>query len=54
MPCEGPLPGSPEDWLRYSYSDLALARVRRSPKVLLEGLCFHAQQAVEKALETGC
>ncbi len=51
MPCDGPLPGSPEDWLRYSYSDLALARVQRSLEILLEGLCFHAQQAAEKALK---
>lgn len=44
-------PGSPADWLRYAYSDLELARVKRPPKVLFEGLCFHAQQAVEKALK---
>jgi len=25
--------------------------VKRPPKVLFEGLCFHAQQAVEKALK---
>jgi HEPN domain-containing protein len=51
MPHEGRFPGSPADWLRYAYSDLELARVRRPPKVLLEGLCFHAQQAAEKALK---
>ena len=43
--------GSPEDWLRYAVSDLNLARVVPPPGVLLEGLCFHAQQAVEKALK---
>lgn len=51
MPLEGRFPGSPADWLRYAYSDLELARVRRPSKVLLEGLCFHAQQAAEKALK---
>jgi len=51
MPHEGHFTGSPTDWLRYAYSDLELARVKRPPKVLFEGLCFHAQQAVEKALK---
>ena len=51
MPHEGHSPGSPDDWLRYAYSDLELARVRRPSKVLFEGLCFHAQQAAEKALK---
>jgi HEPN domain-containing protein len=51
MPHEGHLPGSPADWLRSAYSDLELARVRRPSKVLFEGLCFHAQQAAEKALK---
>jgi len=51
MPHEGHFLGSPADWLRYAYSDLELARVSRPPKVLFEGLCFHAQQAVEKAMK---
>ncbi len=51
MPPEGRLPGSPADWLRHAHSDLELARVGRATKVLLEGLCFHAQQAAEKALK---
>jgi len=51
MPHEGHFPGSPADWLRYAHSNLELARVKRPPKVLFEGLCFHAQQAVEKALK---
>jgi len=51
MSHKGHFPGSPADWLRYAHSDLELARVGRSPKVLFEGLCFHAQQAVEKALK---
>ena len=51
MPHEGHFPGSPADWLSYARSDLELARVGRPAKVLFEGLCFHAQQAVEKALK---
>jgi len=43
--------GSPEDWLQYARSDLELARLSPPPGVLLEGLCFHAQQAAEKALK---
>ena len=51
MPHEGHFSGSPADWLRYAYSDLELAHVRRESNVLFEGLCFHAQQAAEKALK---
>lgn len=43
--------GSPDDWLRHAYSDLELARVALPAKVLLELLCFHAQQAAEKSLK---
>ncbi|HNR88467.1 MAG TPA: HEPN domain-containing protein [Spirochaetota bacterium] len=45
------VPGSPADWLRFAVSDLELARRGRSPEVMLEILCFHAQQAAEKALK---
>lgn len=51
MPPESHAPGSPADWLRYAASDLDLARVTRPHRVLREGLCFHAQQAAEKALK---
>ena len=51
MPLDPPAPGSPEDWLRHARSDLALAQQRQVPEVLLAALCFHAQQAVEKALK---
>jgi HEPN domain-containing protein len=44
-------PGSPEDWIRRARSDLALARTPPEVGVLLEDLCFHAQQAAEKALK---
>jgi HEPN domain-containing protein len=43
--------GSPQDWLIHAESDLQLAVTGKSPKVLYETLCFHAQQAVEKALK---
>ena len=43
--------GTPEEWLRYAYSDLELARVTPPPNVMLEALCFHAQQTVEKAMK---
>lgn len=51
MHTDYPEPGSPEDWLRYARSDLEIARVTRSGDMLLEGLCFHAQQTAEKALK---
>ena len=55
MPPEISAPGSPADWLRHAYSDLALARIVPVPQILLEQLCFHAQQAAtpmaEDALE---
>ena len=45
------VPGSAEDWLRYAKSDLELARIEKPEGVLLENLCFHAQQAAEKTLK---
>ena len=45
------LPGSPSDWLRHAWSDLELARTEPNSRILLEDLCFHAQQAAEKALK---
>ena len=44
-------PGSPADWLRHARSDLAYATAPRPPGGLPEGLCFHAQQAAEKAIK---
>jgi HEPN domain-containing protein len=46
-----PEKGSPQDWLIHSESDLQLAANGKSPKVLYETLCFHVQQAVEKAIK---
>jgi HEPN domain-containing protein len=48
MPLE---PGSPESWLSYARSDLAVARVPASDQLMKEMLCFHAQQAVEKSIK---
>lgn len=45
-------PGSPLEWLDHAMSDLALARLgMESADVLSEQVCFHAQQAAEKALK---
>ncbi|WP_456426485.1 HEPN domain-containing protein [Rhodocaloribacter sp.] len=51
MPPETPTPGSPADWMRRAHSDLAPARLHPPAGVLTEDLCFHAQQAAEKALK---
>lgn len=44
-------PGDPAEWLRYAKADMAMAQVKQTPDMLLEGLCFHAQQASEKAIK---
>ena len=51
MPPEKVRKGSPRDWLLHAGSDLELARIGKSPGVLFETLCFHAHQAVEKAIK---
>ncbi|NNJ84254.1 MAG: HEPN domain-containing protein [Gammaproteobacteria bacterium] len=51
MPERKPEPGSPDEWLLYAKSDLALARTDGSPDIMPKMLCFHAQQAAEKALK---
>ena len=38
-------------WLRDAESDLALASVKKTRKIRYEHLCFHAQQAAEKAIK---
>lgn len=43
--------GSPEEWLRYARSDLMIAKITPTAAMMLEGLCFHAQQTAEKALK---
>lgn len=45
------IPGTPEEWLRRARADLALAGVSLPPEGMYEDLCFHAQQAAEKAIK---
>ena len=42
--------GAPEGWLEHARSDLRLARLAVGQGILPEQICFHAQQAVEKAV----
>ena len=51
MPASKTHPGSSIDWLRHAHSDLALANAKKDDAILYETLCFHAQQAVEKAIK---
>ncbi|MGQ0814410.1 MAG: HEPN domain-containing protein [Gemmatimonadota bacterium] len=52
MPPEVRDPSDPGEWLRRARADFALARTgRTAPEVLYEDLCFHAQQAAEKAIK---
>lgn len=46
-----PESGSPADWIRRAKSDLALARLPIAGDLVLEDLCFHAQQAAEKSIK---
>ena len=49
---EGRNGGDPREWMRRARSNLARARAGRvAPEVLLEDLCFDAQQAAEKAIK---
>lgn len=46
------MPASPADWLAHAESDLNLARLAKDREdILPEQVCFHAQQAAEKALK---
>ena len=44
-------PDDPREWLNRARSSLAIAK-NRLPDVYLEDLCFEAQQAAEKAINT--
>ena len=46
-----PIPGSASDWLARAKGDLILAKGPLQQGAFLEDLCFHAQQAVEKAIK---
>jgi HEPN domain-containing protein len=43
-------PDDPREWLNRAYSDLTIARAG-AQDVYLEDLCFHTQQAAEKAIK---
>jgi HEPN domain-containing protein len=45
-----PIHGSPEEWLQRAQASLALAKLQ-GEGVMLEDLCYQAQQAAEKALK---
>ena len=45
------IPGSAADWMARAKSDLAIAKMPLPEGALYEDLCFHAQQAAEKALK---
>ncbi|GAB4257002.1 MAG: HEPN domain-containing protein [Thermoleophilia bacterium] len=51
MPQDSRVPGSPQDWFARAKGDLALARVPLPKGAFYDDLCFHAQQAAEKALK---
>lgn len=50
-PSKRPVEPQPGPWLAHARSDLALAKLGLRADVLPEQLCFHAQQAVEKAFK---
>jgi HEPN domain-containing protein len=47
-----PVPGSPQEWIARAKGDLALAQAPLPEGGFYEDLCFHAQQAAEKALKS--
>lgn len=51
MPRDNSAPGTPREWLARSRGDLALARLPLPEEGFYEDLCFHAQQAAEKAIK---
>ena len=51
LPGDRGVPGSPEDWLARAEGNLAIASAPLPEGAFYEDLCFHAQQAAEKALK---
>lgn len=48
----GRVPGSPDEWLSHAKSDLRLASLAAEDELVRrEQVCFHAQQAAEKAIK---
>jgi HEPN domain-containing protein len=49
---KGKVPGSAAEWMSHARSDLRLARLAAGDKLVRrEQVCFHAQQAAEKAIK---
>jgi HEPN domain-containing protein len=43
---------SPKDWIAHAQSDLKMGQLgREDGEIMFEQVCFHAQQAVEKAMK---
>jgi len=51
MPQPNQIPGTPQEWIERAKSNLAKAKISKSPEILWEDLCFDAQQTAEKALK---
>jgi HEPN domain-containing protein len=51
MPGNDVVPGSAADWMARARGDLAIAKAPLPEDAFLEDLCYHAQQAAEKALK---
>ena len=51
MPPENRSAKSPEAWIDYAKADLAMATAPLPRGAKYENLCFHAQQAAEKAIK---
>lgn len=51
MPLDRPAAGSAADWIMRARGDLAIASAPLPEGAFYEDLCFHAQQAAEKALK---
>ena len=45
------IPGSAADWLARARNDVAMAKAPLPEGAIYESLCFHAQQAAEKAIK---
>ncbi len=52
LPEKNWLPASPDEWLKHAISDIRFARLgKKEQDILPQQICFHAQQAVEKAIK---
>jgi HEPN domain-containing protein len=51
VPPDNVFRGSPREWLARAHSDLIIARIPLPSGGRLEDLCYHAQQAAEKAIK---